>query len=199
MNNWDESYWQERWEEGQTGWDIGHAAPALIEFAQCFSDQAIRILIPGCGNGYEAEELFKAGYENTFVVDLAHGAFESLKKRFPQFPKENMILGDFFELEDTYDLILEQTFFCALDPSLRSAYAKKMSELLVPGGTLAGVLFDDVLFTDHPPFGGNKEEYLTYFEDSFEVKTLETARNSIKPREGRELFIQLIKPTVHKV
>ncbi len=195
MNNWDENYWQERWEEGQTGWDIGYASPALTEFAKSYDDKNIRILIPGCGNGYEAEELYKAGYKNTFVVDLAHGAFESFKKRFPGFPESQMILGDFFALDGTYDLILEQTFFCALDPSLRSAYAKKMSELLEPDGTLAGVLFDDILFTEHPPFGGTKEEYLTYFEDLFEIKTFETARNSIEPRKGREFFIELKKPS----
>lgn len=194
MDNWDKNYWQERWDQSQTGWDIGYAAPALTEFAQGFSNKNIRILIPGCGNGYEAEELIRAGYKNTFVVDLAPGAFESLKKRFPEFPDENMILGNFFNLKETYDLILEQTFFCALDPSLRPAYAKKMHELLAPGGTLAGVLFDDVLFTDHPPFGGNKEEYLSYFEELFEVKTMETARNSIKPRQERELFFQVRKP-----
>ena len=194
MNNWDENYWQERWEEGQTGWDIGYASPALTEYAKGFDNKNLRILIPGCGNAYEAEELYKAGYKNTFVVDLAHAAFESFKERCPAFPDENMILGNFFDLNDHYDLILEQTFFCALDPSLRHAYAKKMHELLVPGGTLAGVLFDDLLFTDHPPFGGTKNEYLTYFEDLFEIKTFETARNSIEPRKGRELFIELKKP-----
>lgn len=194
MNNWDENYWQERWKEGQTGWDIGHASPALTDFAKGYDDKDIRILIPGCGNGYEAEELYKAGYKNTFVVDLANRAFESFKRRFPGFPDANMVLGDFFALDKSYDLILEQTFFCALDPSLRLAYAKKMSELLAPGGTLAGVLFDDLLFTDHPPFGGTKEEYLTYFSNIFEIKTFETARNSIAPRKGREFFIELKKP-----
>lgn len=195
MNNWDENYWQQRWEEGQTGWDIGYASPALTEYAKGFKDKEIRILIPGCGNGYEAEELYKAGYKNTFVVDLAHGAFESFKQRFPEFPEENMILGDFFDLKGPYDLILEQTFFCALDPSLRRAYAEKMSELLFPGGILAGVLFNEPLFSDHPPFGGSKDEYLSCFEDLFEIKKFETAYNSIKPRQGRELFIELRKPS----
>lgn len=193
MRDWDKDYWQERWEAGQTGWDIGHASPALTDYAKGFNDKEILILIPGCGNGYEAEDLFKAGYKNTFVVDLAPGAFDSLKNRFPEFPDENMILGDFFDLEEQYDLILEQTFFCALDPSLRRAYAEKMRDLLVPGGVLAGVLFDDTLFTDHPPFGGTKAEYLSYFEDLFEIKTFETAYNSIEPRQGRELFIELKK------
>jgi len=92
---------------------------------------------------------------------------------------------------EKYDLILEQTFFCALNPSLRKTYFEKTSSLLKLGGKLVGVLFDDVLNTDMPPFGGNKEEYLSYIGPSFKIKVLEPCYNSIKPRAGRELFIIL--------
>jgi SAM-dependent methyltransferase len=194
MKNWDVDYWQQRWEDRQTGWDIGYPSPPLVDYVKQRYDKSIRTLIPGCGNAYEAEELYRSGFINTYVVDIAPGAFDSFKKRFPDFPEENMILGDFFDLRGPYDLILEQTFFCALDPSLRRDYALKMHELLVPGGKLAGVLFDDLLFQDHPPFGGTKEEYLTYFEDLFEIETFETAFNSIGPRAGREFFIKMRKP-----
>lgn len=193
MKTWNTDYWQTRWEEGKTGWDIGYASPPLVEYVEQLPDKSLKILIPGCGNAYEAEAIYQMGFENTYVVDLAPGAFESFKKRFPDFPEENMILGDFFDLEDRYDIILEQTFFCALDPSQRRAYAEKMHELLRLGGKLAGVLFDDLLFSDHPPFGGTKEEYLTYFQDLFEIEKFETARNSIKPRQGREFFIEMKK------
>jgi len=193
MNQWTKEYWQNRWDEGQTGWDIGYASPGLTDYVQQIEDKNIRILIPGCGNAYEAESIYKMGFENTHVIDIAEGAVERFKKRFTEFPNEQIILGDFFELKEEFDLILEQTFFCALDPSLREAYSKKMLELLKPGGTLAGLLFDAPLFSDHPPFGGNKEEYLPYFEDRFEIRHLERAYNSIKPREGRELFIELRK------
>jgi hypothetical protein len=91
-------------------------------------------------------------------------------------------------------LVIEQTFFCALDPSLRRAYAEKMHEILNPGGRLVGLLFDDPLFSDHPPFGGSKQVYLPYFEDLFEIEVMEKAYNSIAPRAGRELFISLRKP-----
>lgn len=195
MNTWDVNYWQKRWEERQTGWDIGYPSPPLVDYAKGLEDPSLRILIPGCGNAYEAEELYRSGFKNTFVVDIAAGAFDSFKERFPDFPEENMILGDFFELSGPYDLILEQTFFCALDPTLRRAYAEKMYELLAPGGRLAGVLFDDLLFSDHPPFGGTKEEYLTYFSGLFEIEVFEKCNNSIKPREGREFFIKLRKPS----
>ena len=68
-----------------------------------------------------------------------------------------------------------------------------MHELLVDGGKLVGLLFDFPLTEDGPPFGGNKEEYLTYFEPHFEIAIMERAYNSIQPRSGRELFVKLEK------
>jgi thiopurine S-methyltransferase len=64
---------------------------------------------------------------------------------------------------------------------------------LKPGGKLVGLLFNDKLNTDKPPFGGNKEEYTWYFEKYFDLKTFESCHNSIKPRAGRELFIKFSK------
>lgn len=39
-------------------------------------------------------------------------------------------------------VLMEQTFFCAINPSLRKDYVAKMHELLAPNGKLVGVLFD---------------------------------------------------------
>ena len=115
-------------------------------------------------------------------------------ERVPGFPKEQLLQVDFFELEDhKFDLILEQTFFCALNPSLRLKYVKHMAELLKPNGKLVGVLFTDPLNAIKPPFGATKEEYTSLFEPFFKFKTFEICTNSIKPREGRELFIDFIK------
>ena len=112
---------------------------------------------------------------------------ESLKKRNPEYASQ-ILHGDFFEVNDTFDLILEQTFFCALHPSLRPHYVSKMSELLQPKGKLIGLLFDFPLTNEVPPFGGSKEEYINRFGPKFEIKKLERAYNSIKPRENKELF-----------
>ena len=89
-----------------------------------------------------------------------------------------------------YDLIVEQTFFCAIDPSLRTVYAEKMAKLLNPKGKLVGLLFD-CNFDGGPPFGGSKTEYITYFEPYFKFNFLEKCYNSISPRAGNELFICL--------
>lgn len=193
MTAFDESYWQNRWESSEIGWDIGYASTPLVEYFEQLKNKDLKILIPGCGNAYEGEYLIKNGFKNTYVIDIAAGAIQNLKNRFPDFPEENMILGDFFEHFEQYDLIIEQTFFCALSPELRRAYAEKMHSLLKADGKLVGLLFDIPLYKDHPPFGGNKAEYLPYFTDLFEIIHFEPAKNSIKPREGTELFIELKK------
>lgn len=193
MTAFDESYWQNRWESSEIGWDIGYASTPLVEYFEQLKNKDLKILIPGCGNAYEGEYLIKNGFKNTYVIDIAAGAIQNLKNRFPDFPEENMILGDFFEHFEQYDLIIEQTFFCALSTDLRRAYAEKMHSLLKANGKLVGLLFDIPLYKDHPPFGGNKAEYLPYFTDFFEIIHFEPAKNSIKPREGTELFIELKK------
>ena len=98
----------------------------------------------------------------------------------------------FFELEEhKFDLILEQTFFCAINPSLRANYFKKMKDLLNPKGNLVGVLFNEVMNTDKPPYGGNQLQYYSFFKNLFEVKTFEKCYQSVPERAGRELFINL--------
>ena len=69
---------------------------------------------------------------------------------------------------------------------------KKMYQLLNPGGRLVGVLFNRS-FEGGPPFGGNLEEYEELFKEKFEIVKLEPCYNSIQPREGTEVFINVKK------
>jgi methyl halide transferase len=189
----DKNYWTDRYVNNDASWDTGSVTQPLKEYFDQLKDKNISILIPGAGNAYEAEYLFRNGFKNVSVLDLSQTPLNDLKKRLPEFPDSQLIQGDFFHHKNKYDLIIEQTFFCALDPALRNDYSKKMYELLKPGGKLVGLLFNDKLNDDKPPFGGTKEEYLNYFEKGFEIRTFESCYNSIKPRAGRELFINLKK------
>jgi thiopurine S-methyltransferase len=182
-------FWTTRYRENETGWDVGEITQPLKDYFDQLKNKEISILIPGAGNAHEAEYLFNNGFTNVVVMDISEEPLLNIQKRIPDFPKKHLVLGDFFEHTNTYDLIVEQTFFCALNPSLRKAYAKKMHETLNPNGKLVGLLFNDVLNTDKPPFGGNKEEYVSYFEPYFTFNVFDTCYNSIKPREGRELFV----------
>jgi thiopurine S-methyltransferase len=158
------------------------------------TDKTIDILIPGCGNGYEAEYLFNIGFKNVVVLDLSDYPLTNLKKRVPDLPDRQLIQIEFFDFEGQFDLIIEQTFFSSLDPSQRDNYASHCTSLLRPGGKLAGVLFDIPLFEDRPPYGGSKELYSTVFNPYFRFLTFEKCYNSIPPRSGNELFMILEKP-----
>ena len=188
MNTFNKNYWDKKYKEHKTGWDIGDISSPLKSYIDQLTNKNLRILIPGAGNGYEVEYLYKIGFTNIFVIDIALQPLDNIHKRIPNFPKENLIHSNFFDHQEKYDLILEQTFFCALHPTLRSSYANKMFELLNKSGKLAGLLFDFELTENGPPFGGNIVEYIQFFYSKFEIKILEKCYNSIKPRKGRELF-----------
>lgn len=183
------AFWTDRYTTGQTGWDIGAVSTPLKAYFDQLTDKELEILIPGGGRSYEAEYLHKQGFTRVHVVDLSGEPFADLMERCPDFPREHLHVGDFFSHAGRYDRIIEQTFFCALNPQLRPAYVRRMHELLVPGGKLEGVLFDDPLFTDHPPYGGNALEYRELFTPVFRNLGLEPCYNSIKPRAGRELWL----------
>jgi len=191
MENLSDEFWNNRYKTNDFGWDIGDVSEPLKKYIDQLGNKELKVLIPGAGNAYEAELLFKLGFKNVYVLDFAEAPLQNIKKRLPEFPNNQLIQQDFFEHIGQYDLIIEQTFFCAINPTLRSNYVRHMRELLAPNGKLVGLMFNDVLNTDKPPFGGNKEEYQKLFADTFDIKTMEPCYNSIKPREGRELFVMM--------
>ena len=197
LPDFDAAYWQARYADGRDGWDTRRITPPLrAYFDQLAVAAQPRILIPGAGRAYEAEYLHQRGFRQVFVADIAPEALAALATRVPAFPPEHLLLADFFALphHPPYDLIVEQTFFCALDPALRPAYARQCAHLLRPGGTLMGLLFDtDFGPVQEPPFGGSRAEYREYFAPCFGFQHFETATNSLQPRQGRELFICLKK------
>ena len=189
----DASYWNDRYTEGRTGWDIGEANRGLIDYVASRFDKSTRILIPGAGAGHEAEALWRAGYLHTYVLDWSDRAFTAMRQRLMHRPplkldhQTRLIVSDFFQHNGRYDLILEQTFMCAIDPGLRKSYVRHAAELLRPSGTWAGVLFDRE-FEGGPPFGGSREEYTELFSRHFAIEHLATYQHSIAPRAGHEVF-----------
>ena len=189
MKKLNKEFWEHRYEQGDIGWDIGYISTPLKEYIDQLKDKELKILVPGAGNAYELIYLVENGFSNVFVIDIARQPLENIKRKMPDFPEDRLLEGDFFDLNpNNFDLILEQTFFCALDPSLRSVYVEKMKQLLKPHGKLAGLLFNFPLTESGPPFGGSLTEYKFLFQEHFKIKTLEIAHNSIKPRADKELF-----------
>ncbi|MEJ2006390.1 MAG: methyltransferase domain-containing protein, partial [Cyclobacteriaceae bacterium] len=148
-----EDYWSSRYRNKDIPWDTGGVTTPLREYIDSLKIRDLDILIPGAGSAWEAEYAWRKGFQSVKILDISNEAIESVSERIPGFPAKNLLHENFFTHEGTYDLILEQTFFCALPPEWRERYVQKMYSLLKPGGRLAGVLFNDPLNEDHPPFG----------------------------------------------
>lgn len=185
--NLNKDFWEKRYQTNETGWDVGSITTPLKEYIDQLENKSIAILIPGAGNGYEFDYLKQNGFLNVTVIDIAEQPINELINRNIE-NKNQFIQTDFFEFEGKFDLIIEQTFFCALSPELRKNYAKKMHSLLKENGKIIGLLFDFSLTEVGPPFGGSIVEYESLFNEGFHIKTLEKCYNSIKPRQGNELF-----------
>lgn len=187
----DQNFWNQRWKNQQTGWDIGYASTPIVTFMEKYPNKDARILIPGCGNAYEAAYLLENGFTNLTLIDIAPIAIQNVKEKFKNNPQINIVHGDFFEHKGEYDLLIEQTFFCALEPKLRSDYVRQASSLLADGGEIMGLLFGKEFENQGPPFGGSIDEYNLLFDKLFVIEIMEPCYNSIAPREGSELFIKL--------
>ncbi len=186
----DKQYWDAQYQANNTAWDIGTISPPIQSYIDTIEDKSIRILIPGCGNSYEAEYLLQKGFTNVTLIDIAPKLIENLQNKFDKYPNITIVLGDFFEHQGEYDLIIEQTFFCALPPFLRQRYVWKMHQLLSQKGILAGLLFNTT-FEVSPPFGGSKAEYEQLFKSAFRVLHMDLCANSIAKRVNSELFVEL--------
>lgn len=189
----DADYWESRYQNKTTGWDIGYVSTPIKNYLDRIQNKDVKILIPGAGRAYEAEYAFHLGFENVFVVDFAQSALDDLKLRVPEFADNQLIASDFFDVEGEYDVIIEQTFFCALDPLLREKYAEKMRSLLKAGGKLVGLLFNDDFQQKGPPFGGSLQEYQVLFEKHFSEVIFKEATDSIDARKSRELWMECYK------
>lgn len=193
-------YWQSCYQIGNTGWDVGEVSEPIKAYIDYLvatnAPKDMTILIAGAGNAYEAGYLYEQGFSKVYLVDFAPLPLENFSKKYPDFPKEQLVCHDFFRLDDImaeiprFDLAIEQTFLTAFEPKNRQKYAQQMYNLLKPSGQLVGVLLNKI-FENPPPFGGDIEEYRALFSPLFDIKKLEPCYNSIPPRQGAELFMVL--------
>lgn len=188
MKSLNAEYWNKRHLEGDTPWNIKIPSPPITAYIDQLEDKNLKILIPGAGHSHEAAYLIASGFENITVCDISEVAIQKMKSQLNIESRVNYLNINFFDLDENYDLILEQTFFCAIDPSMRKKYVDKMYSSLNSEGTLAGVLFGIEFPQSGPPFGGNVSEYKSLFSHKLHIQTMEICYNSIPQRSGNELF-----------
>ena len=188
--------WQRHYDENDLGWDLGQVAPPFMNLLESNVIIPGKTLIPGCGRGHEVVYLAEKGFDVT-AVDYSMGAVDYLRQVVQQRELDSKILhNDFFELNSThdgiYDLLIEQTFFCAISPNERTLYVGTVARVLKSGGMLAG-LFYNTGQEGGPPFNTTEEDIIKHFSELFEIRDLAKAKNSAKQRKDKELLAILIK------
>ena len=132
------NFWDQRFAEGDTPWDRGAANPQLGIWLVTGALKPCRILVPGCGSGYEVAVLAQAGFEVT-ALDYAAEAIARTRSRLEaEGLKATLVEADAltWQPDRQFDAIYEQTCLCALYPDQWRDYADRLHRWLAPGGRL---------------------------------------------------------------
>jgi SAM-dependent methyltransferase len=147
-----------------TPWDAGGVPPTLRTW---LGGQPSRVLVPGCGAGYEVRFFAERGDE-VLGIDFADAALERAWRTLGRFANR-VRKADFFALDEApFDLVYERTFLCALPRPLWPQWGQRIPTLVRPGGLLAGFFF----FDDNergPPFGIAAERLHALLDGNFHL------------------------------
>ncbi|MBI4576573.1 MAG: methyltransferase domain-containing protein [Planctomycetes bacterium] len=190
----DHAFWQGHYVRGETDWDKGGPAPPLVSLAARGVLRGRSLVVVGCGYGHDALHFARLGYEVT-GLDLVEEAVAGADARAQtaavscRFVRAD-VLDPPVAFHGRFDLWLEHTFYCAIDPARRDDYVKAAHLLLRPGGTLFG------LFYHHgraggPPFDTDEGDLRRRFPPCFELESVERPVDSFPSRAGAELLVRM--------
>ena len=131
-------FWQERFEKKETGWDRGGPSPQLLDWLDSGVLQPCRIVVPGCGRGWEVVELARSGFD-VVGLDYTPAAVEQVRARCEQEGvKAEIVQADVLNYapDQPFDAVYEQTCLCALHPEHWVNYARQLASWVRPGGSL---------------------------------------------------------------
>lgn len=178
-------FWETRYAAGKMPWDFRGVPRALTGWLKTANSPG-RVLIPGCGSGYEVKAFQDAGWE-VVAIDYAPAAVARAKAALDALANKVM-LADFFAHdfgERKFDLIYERTFLCSLPPEHWPAYARRMAGLLAERGQLIGFFLyghED----EPPPYPLTEEVAQALFGENFFRVTDEAVADSLPVFAGRE-------------
>jgi SAM-dependent methyltransferase len=186
----DSSYWEQRYQEKTTRWDLGQAAPAFVSLLN--SQETLtpgRTAVLGCGRGYDALLFAEHGFE-VVGFDFAPSAIaEATSLVQAAGSTAKFLQRDIFDLAtefpQDFDYVVEHTCFCAIPLERRPEYVQLVRSLLRPKGELIALFFTHNR-PGGPPFGSTPTEIVQYFEADFEILSLESVANSVPSRQGEE-------------
>ncbi|MBC8120341.1 MAG: methyltransferase domain-containing protein [Gemmatimonadaceae bacterium] len=193
----DPGYWETRYRNGQTRWDLGKPAPALVTLLD--SSQAPepgKVAVLGCGRGHDAVLFAEHGHTVVGFDFAADAIAESTRLALKLDVPVMFLQHDLFELPSSYaghfDLVVEHTCFSAIEPGRRLEYVQVVRRILKPGGEFIAIFFAHER-SGGPPYRTSKSELEQLFGPYFRTSRLEPVVESVPERQGEELFGRLVR------
>jgi hypothetical protein len=186
-------FWTIRYAAGKMPWDFGGVPAALNSFIASSSAPG-RVLIPGCGSGYEIQAFHTAGYDVT-AIDFSPAALDQAKRVLGALA-EKVVFGDFFTYDfgqPRFDFIYERTFLCSMSPSRWPDYASRMADLLSSRGRLIGFFFYAEQPLPGPPYPLTNGQAEQLFQSRFQLIRNESVTDSLPLFRGRERWQEWLK------
>jgi len=191
-------YWENSYNAGEMAWDLGEPTPIFKKWIHS-QKKPLSICILGAGNGWDALYFAEKGHAVT-AIDFADSAIrnmtDSAKKKKLDI---NILNEDIFNLEKLYDakfdIVLEYTCYCAIDPKKRKKYIQIVNKLLKVSGKFVGIFFpvDKEFDRNGPPFGVDINATISMFSKYFTLIKNEIPTLSVERRKGREVFVIFMK------
>ena len=186
-------FWEDKYLDVSLGWDLGGPTPIFAQMATELHPG--KLCLVGCGRGHDAIMFAQKGFDVT-AVDFAPSAIKAVKILANDSDVHiQAIQDDIFSLKqkyaNTFDYVIEQTCFCAIDPSRRNDYAEVVQSILKPGGQLIGLWFplDKTMEEGGPPWATSIDEVKSLFNSGWGIEKEEWPTLSISPRKDREKMI----------
>jgi SAM-dependent methyltransferase len=185
--------WAQRYLDLHTPWDRGHAHGELV--ARIASGQLapprtdVRAYVPGCGRGYDAVALARAGWRVT-AVDIVEDLAGPLRAQLEPLGGEFHVGDALLPPAGPFELVWEHTFLCALRPDQRSAWARMVHDALVPGGRLAALIFPANKGPElgGPPWGYDAARLAQWLGEEFELLEATAVDPTLEPRDWDQAF-----------
>lgn len=159
-------FWDTRFRGGVTPWDAAGVPPQLARWLEA-RKPGLKVLVPGCGTGYEVRLFAGHGHE-VLAIDFSAAAVEAASRELGELARL-VVQQDFFAFEtQPFDLVYERAFLCALPRRMWPQWARRITELVRPAGELAGFFYLD----DNergPPFGVAPHALRSLLEGDFEL------------------------------
>ena len=178
-------FWDTRYRGGVTPWDAAGVPARLYRLLERLP--RARVLIPGCGTGYEVKVFVERGHD-VLAIEFSDAAIEAARRHLGGF-SDRVQKADFFTFDAApFDLVYERAFLCALPRGSWPRWAARVGELVRPGGELAGFFYLDD--NDRgPPYGTSKVQ-LAQLLGSFELREDQAIpeSESIAVFKGKEVW-----------